>query len=110
LPEAAIRFPDRCVQDARVRLVDGQIDRAGLVTDEEHMAPGLAAIGALEHPPLGVAPEGMTERRDPDGVRVAGMDPHLADMARLSQADVLPGPPGIGALVDAVTVGDVDPD
>src|SRR4051794_6273103 len=38
------------------------------------------------------------------------MDPNLADVARVVQANIRPGAAGVRALVDPVAVGDVDAD
>src|SRR5688572_13511061 len=110
LPEGAVCLPDGGVEDARVRLVEAEVDRAGLVADEEGLAPGRAAVVALEDAALRVGPERVPERRDPDDVRVVGVDADPADVARLAQPDVGPGAAGVGGAVDAVAVGDVDAD
>ncbi len=110
LPEGTKRLPDGRVEDARIRLVDAEIHRAGLLADEEHLLPGCSAVLALEDAALHVLTEGVTERGDPDHIRVRGVDADLADVAGVPEANVGPGTTGVGAPVDPVAVGDVDAD
>jgi hypothetical protein len=105
-----VRLPKRGVEDARVRLVQGEVDRAGAIADEEDLPPGDAAILALVDAALRVRPEGVAEGGDPDDIRIGGMDADLADLARLAQPDMGPGAAGVGRAVDAVAVGDVGAD
>ena len=59
----AVRLPHRRVHHVRVLAVDRDVDRAGLVVAEEHLAPRLAAVGALEHAALVARHAVLAERR-----------------------------------------------
>src|SRR5215218_2660188 len=103
-PEGAMGFPHRSVKNARVGLVETEINRAGFIADVENLAPGCAAVLALEHAALGVWAEGVTQRRDPHDVRVVRVDANLADVARFAQSNVAPTPAGVGTAIDDVRV------
>src|SRR5829696_3778117 len=90
LPEGAMGLPDGGVKDSGVGLVETEIDRAGFIADVENLAPGCAAVLALEHAALRVRTEGVTQRRDPHDIRVVRVDANLADVARFGQSDVAP--------------------
>src|SRR5262249_9132490 len=47
------------VEDVRIGGVDGQVGGAGGVIDEQHLVPGLARVGRLEHSAFGVRPPGV---------------------------------------------------
>jgi hypothetical protein len=103
----AAHAPGAGVEDARVGRVHHQVDGAGVLVDEEHALPGLAAVLAAVDAALRVGAEEVAEHRGIDEVGVLGMDAHARDVARVLQADVLPGPAGIGGLPHAVAVRDV---
>src|SRR5215211_2341420 len=103
-------LPDGGVKDSGVGLVETEIDRAGFIADVENLAPGCAAVLALEHAALRVRTEGVTQRRDPHDIRVVRVDANLADVARFGQSDVAPASAGVCTAIDAVAVGDVDAD
>jgi hypothetical protein len=110
LPEGAMCLPDGRVEDAWVGLVETEIDRSGCIADEKDVAPGRAAVVALEHAALRIGTEGVSQRRDPHDIRVVRVDANLADVARFTKADVPPASSGVGTSIDAVTVRDVDAD
>ena len=103
-------LPDGGVKDAGVGLIETEIDGAGFVADEENLAPGRAAVVALEHAALRVGTERVSQRRDPHDVRVVRVDANLADVASFAQTDVAPASPGVGTAIDAVAVGDINAD
>ncbi len=109
-PGPSHRLPDRGVENARVGRVDGQVHRARLVADEEHLLPGLAAVLRAEDPALRVRTEGVAQRRDVDEVGVARVNTDSGDLAGLLQADVTPALAGIGRPVDTVSRRDVASD
>src|SRR6185312_11448720 len=47
-PGCALRLPHRGIQDVRIARIHHEVDRAGLVIDEENLLPGLAAVSGLE--------------------------------------------------------------
>ncbi len=102
-------FPDGGVEDAWVR-IEREIDRAGLLADKEHMRPVLAAIGRFEDTAFSIWPKRMPECRYPDDIGIVRVNADLANEAGIGEADVLPGHAGIGALVHAITVGNIDAD
>ena len=50
---------------------------------------------------------GMAERGDIDDVGIGRMDAHLADIARIFEAEMRPGLARVGGLVDAVAMRDI---
>ena len=103
----AVRLPQRCVHHVRIVAVDRDVDRAGLVVAIQHLAPTLAAIGALEHAALCTRHAVLAERRDEHDVRIRGMNADLGDAVTLLEADMRPRLAGIGAAVNAVARHDV---
>ena len=86
----------------RVGHVHGQIDRAGVLVDEEHEFPVLAAVGGAVDAPLRVRSPQVPDRRHICHVRVARMDLDSPDVVRVLQPQVRPGAPRVGGAVDAV--------
>src|SRR5215212_8282234 len=110
LPEGAMGLPDGGVKDAWVGLVETEIDRAGFIANEENLAPGCAAVIALEHASLRVRPESVTERGDPHDVRVERVNANLGDVTRFAQPEVAPAAAGVGTAIGAVTMGHINTD
>src|SRR6185312_876641 len=54
LPRLAVRLPEGRVQYPRILRVDLEVGDTGLVVPEQHLSPGLAAIGRLEDPAIRV--------------------------------------------------------
>ena len=106
----ADRLPERREQDARVLGVDAHIDRARGIAPREHLLPGGPAVAGAEQTALGIWPVGVTERRDVDGIRIVRVDPHLADLPGVGEAEVAPAASAIGRAIDPVAMGDVAPD
>ena len=109
-PERAAGLPDGGEDDARVVGVQRHVDGAGAVADVQHELPVLATVLRSVEPALGVVLRRVAERGDVHEIGIVGVDADLADVARLGQAHVPPRDTGIGRLVDAVAVGDVDAD
>ena len=74
------------VQLVRVRPVDRDRHDAGLIVDEEHFLPRLAAVLRPIDAALGSPAERIAERRDVGDVGVLRMDLELADLADILQA------------------------
>ena len=85
----------------RVGRVEGDVDGAGVGVLEEHLLPGLAAVGRAVDAALRVRAEGVAEHGREGDVGVGRVDDHRADLALLLP-DVLPGLAGVGRFVDAV--------
>src|SRR5581483_3092376 len=85
-------------------------DGAGPIALVEHLLPGLASVHRAVDAAFLVRPPGVAERGHVDDVRIPGVDHDVADVARIGEADVLPGVPAIGGTIDAIAVGDVASD
>ena len=88
------------VRVARVQL---HVHEAGLLVDELHQAPVLAAVGGLVEPAFLVRSPGMTEGRYPHGVGIGGVHLNATDGARVGEAEEGPRLAAVGRLVDAAT-------
>src|SRR5207247_5163306 len=106
----AVDLPGRGVEDARIPGIHAQVDRSGAVVDEQNALPALSAVARAEHPALVVGSEGVSEGRDVDDLRVARIDAHAPDLARVLEPDVLPRAARVHRLVDPVAVRDVAAD
>src|SRR6185437_4474503 len=106
-PFVAIGLPERGVHDIRIGAVDLDVGGAGLVILVEDLAPGLSAVGALEHAALGARRAELPEVGEEDDVGVGGVDSDVRNGIRALEPDVRPGLAGVGRLVDAVARLDV---
>ncbi len=79
----------------------GEVHDAGTLVEVEHLAPGGAAVRALEDAALLVRTERIAERGDPDGVGIIGMNDDAADLAGIRQADEAPCPALVGRAIGA---------
>ena len=68
----------------------------------EHLAPRFAAIGGFENAALRVLGIRAAKRGDHYDIGVARIDPQVADVLGVFEADVLPGLAGVGGFVHAV--------
>ena len=69
------------------------------VVDEQHLLPGLAAVGGLVDPALRVRSPQMAEGGGVDDIRVPGVHDDPADDVGRAQADEAPGLAAVGGLV-----------
>src|SRR4030095_13942580 len=74
----------------------------GLLVDEQHTLPVLAAVGRAENTTLLLRRGDPPNRTREDDVGIGGMDEDAADAAGLVEAGVRPGLAGVERLVDAV--------
>ena len=88
--------------------VQGQISSAGICALEQHVFPGLAAVGGAEYATLLVRPKGMPQGRYVDNVRVVRMDANTRDVARVLQPEVRPGLAAIGGFVYTIAVRHIE--
>src|SRR6202008_2974033 len=95
---------------ARVVGIHGEIDRARDVVAVQDPLPARAAILGAIDAALAIGPEDVAQHGGIDEVRILRMDDDPTDELAVLQADMLPASPGIGRLVDAVAVGDVEAD
>ena len=109
-PGLADHLPERREQHVRPVRVQAEVAGAGRFAAVQHPLPGGAAVGGAEHAALRVAAEGAAQRRHVHRVRVPRMHADAADVARGRQTQVAPRFAAVIATVDAVAVGDVDPD
>src|SRR5581483_110106 len=110
LPGPADRLPEGRVDDPRVVRIQGEVDRARPIVPVEHALPGRAAVARAVDAALRVGAVRVPERRDVDGVRVAGMHADLADVARALEPQVRPGRARVGRAVHPVAVRHVAAD
>ena len=79
-----------------------EVDAAGHVVDVEHLAPGPAAVGRLEHAAFSVAAPEVPHRTDVHRLRIARVDDDGADLLGGLEAEVLPRLAAVDRFVDAV--------
>src|SRR6185436_21138007 len=92
-PEVPVDLPRRGVEDARIRAVEREIDRAGPLAPEEHAVPIAPAVPGAVHAPFGVRAEGVAQRRDVHEIGVLRMHLDPADVTGVAEAYVGPAPP-----------------
>ncbi len=103
VPRPARALPGGGVQHVGVGRINHQIDGAGVFVDEQHLLPGLAAVGSLVHAALLVGRIQVSEHGHPQGVGIIGMQHDATDVMALAEAHVLPRFAVVGALPDAGT-------
>src|SRR5262249_31069711 len=104
------QLPGRGEQRVRVGRMHDDVDRAGVLVDEEHLLPGLTAVFGAEDPAIRLGPVAVALRRDVHDVGIGWVDREASDPPRGLEAHLRPGAAGIGALVDPVADRDVAPD
>ncbi len=92
----------RRINDLAVRRIDHQLVRAGVVVDLEHVLPGLASVGRLEHAAFAARAPQAAGGRNQHHVGVARIDGDAVDVLRRAKAHVRVGLAAVGRLVDAV--------
>src|SRR5262249_6743101 len=110
VPEVAARLPEGSEKNPGIVGIHRQIDRAGIGAAIEDLLPAPAAVARTEDAALLVGAENVAQRRHIDEVGVRRMDADAADMLGRAQPDIRPGAAGIARLVEAVAIGDVEPD
>ena len=88
--------------DVRILLRHLQARATGVLIDEQHVLPGLAAVFAAEHAAFLLRTGGAAERADEHEVFVRRMDDDRADAAGVGKSHLRPRLAGVGRLVDAV--------
>ena len=100
-PRLALRAPRARIDLVGVRPIDRNRDGAGLLVDEEHLFPGLAAVLRSKDAALRAPAERIALRRRVNDVGILRIDLDLADLADVFEAGELPGLSRVGRLVDA---------
>ena len=101
-PGAPLALVHCRVENLRIRRVDDEVDRAGVLVDVEDPLPAAAPVARAIDAPVGRGAPQVAERRHVHDVRVGRMDLHATRVARLLQAEVPPGGAGVVGAVDAV--------
>ena len=109
-PRRSTRLPGGGVEHARVARIHAEIHRARAVVHEEHALPRGPAVARAEHAALVIGAEGVAERRHVGDLGIAGIDANAANLPRIAQPHVLPGPAAVVRAIDAVPVRQVPPD
>ncbi len=81
-PRFAPRFPQRRVHHGGVVGIHRDVAAAGAVVAIQHLAPRDAAVGRLEHAPLGIRAGMLPKSRNPHRVAVLGVNPDPRDVLR----------------------------
>ena len=90
--------------------IHAQVAGAGIGTPEEHVVPRLSAITRAENAALLVGAMGVAQGGDVHHVGIGRVNAQLGDVARISQTEVVPRPPGVGRTVHAIAMGYVATD
>ena len=93
-------LPQARVEDLRVGRVHHEVDGARAVVNIQRSRPRRAAVGRLEHAPLGVRRPRVPHRGDVDDVGVLRVDDDLADVMRVGEAHRPPRPARVRRLED----------
>ena len=97
-----VHLPRAGEDDVGILLGDLEAGAAGVLVDEEHVLPGLAAVLGSKHAPLLLRTRRAAQRADEHDVLVLRIDGDRADAAGLLETHVRPGLTGVGRFVDAV--------
>src|SRR5579864_1357862 len=89
-PRGTPRLPQGSKENVGIVRIEGNVYSAGVLILVENFLPGLSSIGCAENAALRVGSKGMPQRRHEGNVGIRGIDDHLADRARITQANVLP--------------------
>ena len=92
----------RGVNDIRVDRIEDEVGEARVVVDELDVVPGLAAVGRLVDPALGIGSEQMPEHRRVHRVWILRVDDDARDRLTVLEAEMGEGLAAVGCLVDAV--------
>ncbi len=94
-------------QNARIRRVHSQIDRADLFVDKEDSFPTLSAIFAAINAALIVGSEQMPEHCRVHQVRISRVNADARDVPRVLESSRFPGLAGVGRFPYAAAVRDI---
>ena len=108
-PRTFARFPERSVNDLRIRRIDLHIVAARVFVLVKRLLESLAAIDRKEDTAFLVRPIGMSGHRHEQVLGIAGIDRDLRDLLAVAQAEMRPGFARVGRFVDAVADGEIGP-
>src|ERR1019366_1554721 len=96
VPGLAADLPQGSVDYAGIPRIEYHINRAGIVVLIQDLLPGFAAVRGAENTPFRIRAPRMPQGCDQNKVRIARIDDDGADVARVFQAQVLPGQASVG--------------
>src|SRR5262249_45865760 len=108
-PGRAVELPRGREDNARIRRVARNVDRACFIIDEEHALPRLAAVTRSEDAALLLRAVAAAHRRDENGLRISRVDRDAADTSGELEPHVRPRLTGVGRPVHTVANLDVRP-
>ncbi len=109
LPRALAGFPETGVDDGRVLGIEGELGAARVLVDVEDALERPAAVEGAVDAAFLVRAVGMAEDGGEEAVGAARIDDDLRDLLAVPEAEVGPGPAGVGRFVDAVADREVGP-
>src|SRR5450830_1305386 len=98
-PRVDNKLPHACKENARVTWVHGHVRASGVLVDEQHFLPRLAAVDRLEEPTIGLRAKAVPQRGGEHDTRVAWIDHDATDAARFAEPHERPRLAGVGRLV-----------
>src|SRR5262249_46867483 len=109
-PGVDLDLPHAGEENPRVARVDRDVGAAGALVDEQRARPRCAAVDGAIDAAILLRPVSVAERAREHDVGISRIDHDPPDPTRVVEARVLPGPPGVGRLVDTVADRDVAAD
>ena len=106
-PGRAARTPGGRVDDIRIPGNELHVGKAHLIGNKEHLVPVRAPVPRAIDPALSIFAMRLTDRCDPDGVRIAWIDFHRPDMRGFREPLMGPGLAAINGLVDTLAADHV---
>src|SRR6185312_10348256 len=100
--DVALALVGGSVEGVGIARIHDQVAGAGVLGDGEHVFPGGAAVGGLEHAAVAARAPERSLGGDIDGVGVARIDDDAADVAGILESHVAPGGAAVVGAVDAV--------
>src|SRR6516165_9848869 len=101
-PGVQLHLPYARYERVWIVRIHGQSRAAGVLASEQHPRPVLAAVGRAINTTLLLRSGRASQHAREYDVRIRGVHDDAANAAGLRQAQVCPGAPGVGGLVDAV--------
>ena len=108
-PRSLTRGPEHGIHGLRVRRVEGEVDRAGVLVFVEHSLPRPSAVARAIDAAFVVRAVRMSERRREDAIGILRIDQQRTDLPGLAEAQVFPCLACVGGFVDAVADREVRP-
>jgi hypothetical protein len=109
LPRALPRSPEDGVDGLRVRRIEREVDRPGVLVAVEDLLERLPAVDRAEDAALRVGAVRMAENRDEEAIGILRIHEDRADLPAVGEPEMRPGLSAVGRFVDPVTHGEVRP-